>query len=186
MSAAFCYLPTGTYLWTYRSCLLPPSRYGGTYRSTTLPSLPPTGNQPIFHHSPNEIHLSLSLSYTIQSAPYNIPQVSTYLGNTRQDVQSESPLSLPLFCQAIQTTIIKQTAMCSDVHYPIPRNRKLLNRVRYCTSFLCRSHEIDQGKVGTCRYLAWFFFFLLVLLYRTYLGTESLVWYLLIWKGVWG
>lgn len=46
----------------------------------------------------------------------------------------------------------------------------------------------DQGKVGTCRYLAWFFFFLLVLLYRTvpYLGTESLVYYLLIWKGVWG
>lgn len=35
------YLPTGTYLCTYRSCLLPPSRYRGTYRSTTLPSLPP-------------------------------------------------------------------------------------------------------------------------------------------------
>lgn len=155
---------------------------------TVLRRCPPSHRKPAYFPSFAQRHPSLSLSYIIHSAPYNIPQVGTYLGNTRQNVQSESPPSLPLFCQAIQTTIIKQIAMCSDVHYPIPRNRKLLNRVRYCTSFLCRSHEMT--KVGTCRYLAWFFFFSSCpfVPYRTvpYLGTESLVYYLLIWKGVWG
>lgn len=132
MSAAFCYLST---------CTLQVPTSARTGHVFSLPpgmevpfhdaALPPTGNQIIFYRSPNDIHLSLSLSYIIHSAPYNIPTWvtrHTYINN-------QNPPSLPLFCQATQTTIIKQTAMCSDVQYPIPRNRKLLNRVRYCTSF---------------------------------------------------
>lgn len=59
---------------------------------------PPSHRKPAYFPSFPQRHpfLSLSLSYTIQSAPYNIPQVGTYLGNTRQDEQSDwagSPLS---------------------------------------------------------------------------------------------
>lgn len=152
MSAAFCYLSTGTYLCTYRSCLLLPSRY----RGTVLRLCPPSHRKPDYFPSFPQRHPSLSLvHHTLSTLQHTSGR---YLGNTRHTYinnQNPPPLS-PSFCQAIQTTIIKQTAMCCDVQYPRPRNRKLLNRVRYCTSFLCRSHEMI--KVGTCRYLAWFFF----------------------------
>lgn len=57
MSAAFCYLPTGTYLTSARTghvFSLPPGRYLPFYDA----ALPPTGNQIIFHRSPNDIPLS--------------------------------------------------------------------------------------------------------------------------------
>lgn len=76
MSAAFGYLPTlqvPTSARTGHVFYLPPGRYLPFYDCV----LPPTGNQIIFHRSPNDIHLSPSLSYMIHSAPYNIPQVGT-------------------------------------------------------------------------------------------------------------
>lgn len=108
--------------------------------STSLPGTiprrcPPSHRKPDYFPSFPQRHPSLSLSLVHDTLSTLQHTSGRYLGNTRQDEQSGCPPSLPLFCQAIQTTIIKQTAMCSDVHYPIPRNRKLLNRVRYCTSF---------------------------------------------------
>lgn len=59
MSAAFCYLSTlqvPTSARTGHVFSLPPGIEVPFYDCV----LPPTGNQPIFHHSPNDIHLSLS------------------------------------------------------------------------------------------------------------------------------
>lgn len=76
MSAAFCYLSTlqVPYLPLDVQVMSFTSLQVWRYRSTTLPSLPPETS--LVSIVPPTTSSSLSFSYMIQSAPYNIPKVT--------------------------------------------------------------------------------------------------------------
>lgn len=105
---------------------------------TVLKRYPPSHRKPAYFPSFPQRHPSLSLSLVHDTLSTLQHTSGRYLGNTRHTyINNQNPPSLTPLLPS-DTNNHHQTnshAMCSDVHYPIPRNRKLLNRVRYCTSF---------------------------------------------------